>query len=70
VAGEGLVALFERLTNLDLAKLPDGFASRTVMEHLGVYLIKRSPTEVALYGPRSSAQGLMHALEVTAKSVL
>ncbi len=70
VAGEGLVALFERLTNLDLAKLPDGFASRTVMEHLGVYLIKRSATEVVLYGPRSSAQGLMHALEVTAKSVL
>jgi sarcosine oxidase subunit gamma len=70
VAGEGLVALFERLSNLDLATLPDGFASRTVMEHLGVYLVKRSATEVVLYGPRSSAQGLLHALEVTAKSVI
>lgn len=70
VAGTGLVALFERLTNLDLATLPDGFASRTVMEHLGVYLIKRSATEVVLYGPRSSAQGLLHALEVTATSVI
>lgn len=70
VAGEGLVQLLERLTNLDLATLPDGFASRTVMEHLGVYLIKRGASEVVLYGPRSSAQGLLHALEVTAKSVI
>ncbi|MFM7655709.1 MAG: sarcosine oxidase subunit gamma [Paracoccaceae bacterium] len=70
VSGAGLVALFERLTNLDLATLPDGFASRTVIEHLGVYLIRRSATLVTLYGPRSSAQGLLHALEVTAKSVL
>ncbi|WP_430466007.1 sarcosine oxidase subunit gamma [Tabrizicola sp.] len=70
VSGEGLVALFERLTNLDLANLPDGFASRTVMEHLGVYLIRHSANMVALYGPRSSAQGLLHALEITAKSVI
>jgi len=41
-----------------------------VMEHLGVYLIKRSANEVVLYGPRSSAQGLLHALEITAKSVI
>ena len=70
VAGEGLAALFERLSNLDLSTLPDGFASRTVIEHLGVYLIKRAAGEVVLYGPRSSAQGLLHALEVTAKSVI
>lgn len=70
VSGSGLAALFERLTNLDLAALPDGYASRTVMEHLGVYLIRHSATSVTLYGPRSSAQGLLHALEVTAKSVL
>ncbi len=70
VAGADLPALFERLTNVDLTQRPDGFATRTVMEHLGVYLIKRSATEVVLYGPRSSAQGLLHALEVTARSVL
>ncbi len=70
VAGADLEALFERLTNLDLATLLDGFASRTVIEHLGVYLIKHSATQVVLYGPRSSAQGLLHALEVTAKSVI
>ena len=70
VAGTGLAALFERLTNLDLATLPDGFATRTVIEHLGVYLIKRAATAIVLYGPRSSAQGLLHALEITAKSVI
>ena len=70
VSGEGLGALFERLTNLDLGQLPDGYASRTVIEHLGVYLIRHSATAVTLYGPRSSAQGLLHALEVTAKSVI
>ena len=70
VSGEGLERLFERLTNLDLASLPDGFASRTVIEHLGVYLIRHAAGSVTLYGPRSSAQGLLHALEVTAKSVI
>ncbi len=70
VTGAPLAALFERLTNLDLSSLPDGFASRTVIEHLGVYLIRRSASAVVLYGPRSSAQGLLHALEVTAKSVI
>ncbi len=70
VSGTGLAALFERLTNLDFLMLPDGFASRTVMEHLGVYMVRHSAERVSLYGPRSSAQGLLHALEVTAKSVL
>lgn len=70
VTGQGLPALFERLTNLDLAMLPDGYATRTVMEHLGVYLLRWSAEEVTLYGPRSSAQGLLHALEITAKSVI
>ena len=70
VSGPNLSALLERLTNLDFTTLPDGYASRTVMEHLGVYLVKHGAEKVALYGPRSSAHGLLHALEVTAKSVL
>ncbi len=70
VAGGRLPALFERLTNLDLAALPDGYASRTVIEHLGVYLVRHGADEVTLYGPRSSAAGLLHALEVAAKSVI
>ena len=40
-----------------------------VIEHLGCYLIKRRQGEVTLYGPRSSAQSLLHALETAATSV-
>jgi sarcosine oxidase subunit gamma len=70
LAGAGLERLFERLSNFDLAKAPAGAATRTVMEHLGCYLIKRSDTLVTIYGPRSSAQSLHHALIVAAQLVL
>ncbi len=70
ISAADLSPLLERLSNLDLASLPIGYASRTVIEHLGAYLIKRRETEVTLYGPRASAQSLLHALEVTAKSVI
>ena len=70
VSGLPLVALFERLSNLDMSVLPDGYASRTVIDHLGCYLIRCSATEVTLYGPRSSAESLLHALEVAVKSVI
>ncbi len=70
LSGGDLFALFERLSNLDLSLLPDGHASRTVIEHLGCYLIRQSANLITLYGPRSSAQSLLHALEVTAKSVI
>lgn len=70
LAAPDLGALLERLTNLDLATKPDGFAARTVIEHLGVFLIKRGVGEVTLYGPRASAGSLLHALEVAARSVV
>lgn len=64
-----LQALFERLCNVDFAEAPDGFASRTVIEHIGCYLIKRNATEVTVYGPRSSAQSLLHGIETAAHSL-
>lgn len=69
VSALDLSPLFERLSNVDLAAAPVGFASRTVIDHLGCYLIKRAAGEVTLYGPRSSAASLLHALEVAATSV-
>ena len=33
-----------------------------------VYLIKHGPGDVRMYGPRSSAKSLLHALEVAAAS--
>ena len=63
-----LAPWLERLSNVDWPAAPDGFATRTVIEHLGCYLIRRSVGEAALYGPRSSAISLLHALDVAAKS--
>ena len=65
-----LTPLLERLTNLDLPTKSDGFAARTVIDHLGTYLIKHTPTEVTLYAPRASAQSLLHALQITAQSLI
>lgn len=69
LAAADLVPLLERLCNVDFRSVPKGYATRTVMEHLGVYLVKLDQGAVRLYGPRSSAQSLLHALEAAAASV-
>lgn len=69
LAAADLAPLLERLCNVDFRAVPKGYATRTVMEHLGVYLVKLDQGAVRLYGPRSSAQSLMHALEAAAASV-
>ncbi|MEO8243166.1 MAG: sarcosine oxidase subunit gamma [bacterium] len=61
--------LMERLCNVDLRAAADHAATRTVIDHLGCYLIKRSATTITLYGPRSSAETLLHALTVAANSL-
>lgn len=61
-----LAKVLERLCNVDFRAAPEGHATRSVMDHLGVYLIKYGPSKARLYGPRSSAQSLLHALEVAA----
>jgi sarcosine oxidase, subunit gamma len=70
VTSGNVQSLFERLCNVDLQKKDNGFATRTVIEHIGCYLIKRSANDVTLYGPRSMAASLLHALDVTAHAVM
>jgi len=70
IAGDGLGRVLERLTNFDFGPAADGASTRTVIDHLGCYLIKRSASLVTLYGPRSSAGTLHHAWAVAAASVL
>jgi sarcosine oxidase, subunit gamma len=67
VSGD-LEPLLARLCNVDFGRAAVGFATRTVMEHTGVYVIRREAC-VTIYGPRSSAGSLLHAVEVAAKSV-
>lgn len=64
-----LSALMARLCNVDFPKAADGFASRTVIEHTGCYLIKHAAGTATVYGPRSSARSLLHAIEVAAQSL-
>jgi sarcosine oxidase, subunit gamma len=68
LAAPDLTPLLERLCNVDYAAQPTGYATRTMMEHLGVYLIKHGPGTARIYGPRSSAESLLHALETAAHS--
>jgi sarcosine oxidase subunit gamma len=69
LAAPDLAPLLERLCNVDFPGVPDGHATRTVIDHLGCYLIRQSPGAARLYGPRSSAASLLHALEAAAASV-
>lgn len=66
LAAPDLAPLLERLCNVDFPAAPDGFATRTVIEHLGCYLIRHGGGQVRIYGARSSAGSLLHALEVAA----
>jgi sarcosine oxidase, subunit gamma len=68
LAAPDLVPILERLCNVDFRQALPGHATRTLIEHLGVYLIKHADSAARLYGPRSSAQSLLHALEVAAVS--
>ncbi|TNC72156.1 sarcosine oxidase subunit gamma [Rubellimicrobium roseum] len=67
VAGP-LKPLFERLCNIDLDRFAPGSATRTLMEHLGVYVIRRAEDRMTVLGPRSSAGSLHHAITVAARS--
>lgn len=69
LAAPDLAPLMERLCNVDFPAAPDGFATRTVIEHTGCYLIRHGAGAVTLYGPRSSARSLLHALETAAAAV-
>lgn len=67
VTGPNLPAMFELLCSLDTRAMQPGHATRTVIEHLGCYVICRAD-HFTILGPRSSAKSLHHALITAAKS--
>ncbi len=69
VNGPALPALFERLCAVDVRAMAPGSGTRTVIEHLGCYLICDQAGQFRLFGPRSSAQSLHHALTTAARSI-
>ena len=68
VTGTDLPAMFERLCAFDLRSHGPGAATRTVIEHLGCYVLIRAENHLSVLGPRSSAASLFHALETAARS--
>jgi sarcosine oxidase subunit gamma len=56
-------ALMSKLVNLDPTRLCAGSATRTGLEHMSVFVIRRSPAHLAVLGMRSAAASLWHALE-------
>ena len=69
--GDQCVDVLQRLCALDTADMETHDASRSVIEHIGVFVLCREKTKCfSLYGPRSSAGSLHHALVAAAKSVV
>jgi sarcosine oxidase subunit gamma len=69
--GDGVVAVLERLCNVNVAAMPGGAATRTSIEHLGCFLVCRAARRhLSVIGPRSSAGSLHHALLTAMRSAL
>jgi len=67
-AGEApILALMGKLVNLDPARFGPGTATRTGLEHMSVFVIRRAADRLAVIGMRSAAGTLWHALETAVK---
>lgn len=70
VQGTGPSDVFERLCILDTRALETGAVSRTALEHTGCFILCRARDHFSVYGPRSTAASIHHALVAAAKSAL
>ena len=70
LSGADIPAVLELLSQLDLRKIDEGSAARCSIHHIGCFLLCRSPELFSLYGPRSSAGSLHHAVVAAMRSAL
>jgi len=70
VQGAGCSDVFERLCILDTRAMTKGTVSRTSLEHSGCFVMCRTHAYFSVYGPRSTAASIHHALVTAAKSAL
>ncbi len=68
VSGSATTSAFEKLCMVDLAALPAGCVQRTVIEHIGCFVLT-SNEGLSIWTPRSYAGSAFHAIEVAALSV-
>ncbi|MFN0264755.1 sarcosine oxidase subunit gamma [Tepidamorphus sp. 3E244] len=59
--------LLERLVNIDPRSFGPGSATRTGLEHMGVIVVRSAANRVAIWGMRSAAGTLWHAVSVAAR---
>lgn len=69
--GSGALAVLERVCPLDLdaSVFPKDAAARTMMEHLGVMIIRTDDRSFLLLSASSSAASFLHMLEISMKNV-
>ena len=72
ISAAGALAALERICPIDLHPLSFAIddAARTVMEHLGVLIIRTGEDQYLLLSASSSAGSLLHMLETSIKNVL
>ncbi|MDX1781831.1 MAG: sarcosine oxidase subunit gamma [Thalassovita sp.] len=59
--------LMRKLVNIDTRSFDAGSAARTLLGHLGVFVIRRSEDRLTVIGMRSVAGTIWHDLSVTAR---
>lgn len=71
VSGERALEALERICpiNLNPAVFYEGMAARTVMEHLGVLILRTASDKWLLLSARSSALSFLHAVTQSAKNL-
>lgn len=69
VSGAKAITALERICPLDMALMPVGGAERTVMEHLGVFIMREAEDRFLLLSGSSSAKSFLHAVELSMRNV-
>jgi sarcosine oxidase subunit gamma len=68
--GPGMEDVMERLCAIDIRAMQTGDGTRTTIDHLGCFVLRRDPADwVRILGPRSAAGSLHHALVTAMHSV-
>ncbi|WP_037307206.1 sarcosine oxidase subunit gamma [Ruegeria halocynthiae] len=70
LSGPNLTAVLELLSSLDLRKATTGSVTRSSIHHIGCFVLFRTPELFSIYGPRSSAGSLHHAILTAMRSAL
>ena len=69
--GDGIDAVLELLCAINIRKMQTGDATRTVIHHLGCFVIRLDPARgLRILGPRASAGSLHHAILTAMTSAL